>query len=163
MTDPRRPLLLWLAVGAVGFLLVPWYALQESVFTFGWAPHFTAKDAAPALLQILVHGKGWLAPLGLLLAACAALVALALERTTRANALLAIGATGLAYVFAQGFAIGPTGWSFESLAATLPVLPRGQFGMGFGAALVITSLISRASITSESESTGAAGLVISNT
>ncbi len=30
MSDPRRPLVFWLAVGAIGFLLVPWYALQDS-------------------------------------------------------------------------------------------------------------------------------------
>jgi len=139
MTDPRRPVLLWLAVGAAGFLLVPWYALQDSVFTLGWIPHFTTKEAAPALLQILVHGKWWLAPLGLVLAASAALVIVVPGRKARANALLAVGATGFVCLFAQGFAIGPTGWYLESLAATLPALPRGQFGMGLGAALLVTS------------------------
>ena len=139
MTDPRRPVLFWLGVGAAGFLLVPWYALQDSVFTLGWIPHFTTKEAAPALLHILVHGRWWLAPLGFVLAAGAALAFVALERKARANTLLAVGAVGFVYLFAQGFAIGPTGWYFESLAATLPVLPRGQFGMGLGAALLVTS------------------------
>jgi iron(III) transport system permease protein len=139
MTDPRRPVLLWLAAGAVGFLLVPWYALQDSVFTLGWIPHFATKEAAPALLQVFLHGKGWLAPLAFLLVAGAALVPVVLERRARANALLAVGATGFAYLFAQGFAIGPSGWYFESLGTVLPVLPRGQFGMGLGAALVVTS------------------------
>ena len=32
MTDPRRAIGFWLAVGLAGFLLVPWYALQDSVF-----------------------------------------------------------------------------------------------------------------------------------
>jgi len=139
MPDSRRAQLFWLAVGAVGFLLVPWYALQGSVFTLGWVPHVAGKDAAPALLQIFVHGKAWLAPLGLLLAAGAAAATVKIERKARANALLAVGAIGFVYLLAQGFAIGPTGWYLESLAGTLPALPRGQYGMGLGAALVITT------------------------
>ena len=139
MTDPRRALLMWLAVGAVGFLFVPWYALQDSVFALGWVPHFTNKEAAPALLQIFVHGRGWLAPIGLLLAMGTALATVKSTRKARASAVLAIGATGFVYVLAQGFAIGPTGWYFASLAATLPALRGGQFGMGLGTALVIAS------------------------
>ena len=139
MTDPRRALVVWLGVGAVGFLLVPWYALQDSVFALEWVPRFATKEAAPALLQIFVHGKGWLVPIGVLLAAGIALAVMTLERKARATALLAIGATGFVYLLGQGFAIGPTGWTFEPIAATLPGLARGQFGMGLGAALAIVS------------------------
>jgi len=139
MTDPRRSVLLWLAVGAAGFLFVPWYALQDSVFTLRWIGHFATKEAAPALLQVFLHGKGWLAPLGALLVAGIALAVLSTDRRARANALIAVGAAGFLYLLIQGFAIGPSGWYFESLGAVLPALPRGQFGMGLGAALVITS------------------------
>jgi len=139
MTGPRRSVLLWLAVGAAGFLLVPWYALQGSVFALGWVPHAATKEAAPALLQVFLHGKWWLGPLGALLVAGTALAVLAMDRRARANALIAVGAAGFLYLLLQGFAIGPTGWYFESLAATLPALPRGQFGMGLGAALVVTA------------------------
>ena len=38
------------------------------MFALSWIPNFTTKEAAPALLQILLHGRGWLAPIGLLLA-----------------------------------------------------------------------------------------------
>ena len=75
MTDTRRAQRFWLAVGAVGCLLVPWYALQDSVFGLGWIAQFTTKEAAPALLQVVLHGKGWLAPLGVILAAGAAVAA----------------------------------------------------------------------------------------
>ena len=50
IADQRRGLLIWLIVGAIGFLLVPWYALQDSVSTFGWVRDFASMDAAPALL-----------------------------------------------------------------------------------------------------------------
>jgi iron(III) transport system permease protein len=66
MTDRRRGVAIFLAVGAAGFLLVPWYSLQDSVFALAWIPNFATKEAAPALLQTLVHGRGFLAPIGLL-------------------------------------------------------------------------------------------------
>ena len=31
MTGARRPVFFWLAVGAAGFLLVPWYALRREM------------------------------------------------------------------------------------------------------------------------------------
>jgi iron(III) transport system permease protein len=139
MIDPRRSLTLWLTVGAVGFVLVPWYTLQDSVFTFGWVTHLAQQEAAPALLQTFVHGRSWLAPLGFLLAVGAGVAVVTPQRKTRATTLIAIGAIGFVYLLAQGFAIGPTGWSFESLATTLPAPPRGQSGMGLGAALVVAS------------------------
>ena len=43
----------WLAVGAIGFLFVPWYSLQNSVFALSWIPRFTSKEAAPALPVIV--------------------------------------------------------------------------------------------------------------
>jgi hypothetical protein len=66
---PSGACLVWLAVGAVGFLLVPWYSLQDSVFALAWIPRFTTKEAAPALWQALLHGKVWLLPIGVVLAA----------------------------------------------------------------------------------------------
>ena len=139
MTDPHRPLLFWLTVGAVGFLVVPWYALGDSVFAFGWVSRIADKEAAPALLQVLAHGKAWLAVPGLLIAAGAALLRPGLARNVRANALIAIGAAGFVDCFAQGFAIGPAGWSYAWLGAILPPLSGGQYGMGLGALLAITS------------------------
>src|SRR6185369_3068898 len=113
--------------------------LQGSVFSPAWIPQFATKEAAPALLQVFLHGRGWLAPVGVVLALAIVLAFKTLPRNARATALIALGAAGFVYLFAQGFLIGPTGWYFESLAATLPALPRGQFGMGLGAVLVATS------------------------
>src|SRR5512137_2499184 len=94
MTDRRGAIAFWLVVGAVGFLLVPWYALQDSVFLLTWIPHFAAKEAAPAWLQASAYGRAWLWPLGALLALGALPLAPGLSRTARANALLAVGAAG---------------------------------------------------------------------
>ena len=83
MRDPRRSMNLWLGVGAAGFLLVPWYALRDNVFALGWILHLTNRDTAPAILQIIVLHRPWLAPLGLLLAAAVVLHLAPLERNAR--------------------------------------------------------------------------------
>jgi len=136
---PSAACLFWLAAGAIGFLLVPWYSLQDSVFALSWIPRFTSREAAPALLQTLLHGKAWLVPIGLILAGAIVPAFITHERNTRAAWLTAIGASGFVYALMQGFAIGPTGWSLEALGSVLPALPRGQLGMGLGASLVLAS------------------------
>ena len=90
-------------------------------------------------MQIFRHDRHWLAPLGLLLVAGAALLRPALDRRARANGLVLVGAAGFAYAFAQGFAIGPGGWSHPALAAMFGALRGGQYGMGLGAFLVVTA------------------------
>ena len=127
--------MLWIAVGAAGFLVVPWYILQDSVLGLGWVRDFTNKDDAPAILQALVHACWWLLPLGALIAATALLLPARLERRTRATGMIAIGAAGFVYLFAQGFAIGPRGLAFEWLSA-LGAFSGGQYGMGLGATMV---------------------------
>ena len=90
--------------------------LQDSVLSTGWIARFTAKDNAPALWQIAVHGRAWLLPIVLLWAGCALALVPSAGRRTRADVLLALGALGFAYTLAQGFAIGARGFSFEALA-----------------------------------------------
>jgi len=134
----QRTLLLWLAVGAAGFLLVPWYSVQDSLLGIGWIKNFAAKDNAPAVLQALRHGRTWLLPLGLLLAAIAPLLRAGIDRRRRANALIALGAAGFVYLALQGFAIGPRGWVFEGLDAAAH-FSVGQYGIGLGATLTATA------------------------
>ncbi len=139
MSGPHRALVAWLAAGAAGFLLLPWYAVPESVLATAWLADWTGREHAPALVQALRHGRGWLAPIGLLLVAAATLLPARVDARTRAAGLVALGSAGFAYTFAQGFAIGPTGWSWPWLAALSGPLPAGQYGMGAGAAVVVTT------------------------
>jgi iron(III) transport system permease protein len=139
MTAERKAIGFWLAVGAVGFLVVPWYVLEASLFSTGWLKSYAGSEAAPACLQVLRHGRTWLAPLGALLLSGFVLLAPALERRLRAHGLLALGTLGFAYFLAQGFAIGPQGWAFETLGGAFGPLAGGQYGMGLGAFLVATT------------------------
>ena len=138
MTPLRRALLVWLILGAVGFLMVPWYALQDTIVGIGWLSQFASKDNAPAVIQALSHGRSWLWPIGIIVAAGFLLLPAGVARRTRANTLIAIGAIGFLYLCAQGFIIGPRGVAFESLAGIIKV-SGGQFGIGLGATLVGTS------------------------
>ena len=84
MSFSRNALAFWLGVGVVGFLCVPWYALDASVLSTAWLRDFTGKGNAPALIQVWRHGRTWLLPSGaLLLASAPAAVAPPRPRCTR--------------------------------------------------------------------------------
>ena len=135
MTAERRAIAFWLAIGAIGYLCVPWYALSHSLWSIGWLNDYTSKDNAPAVLQAFRYGRTWLLPMGALLIAATTLLAPRLARPQRARGLLAVGTLGSMWFLAQGFAIGPTGWTFDSLGGLLPPLAAGQYGWGLGATL----------------------------
>ena len=139
MTSYRRALPAWLIVGAVGYFLLPWYALQDTVLGIAWLPRWAGSENAPAILQAFRHGRTWLLPLAVLLVAGTAMQAPGLGRRARANGLVAIGATGFVYIFVQGFAIGSAGWAFETLAQAFGPLAGRQYGMGLGACLVASA------------------------
>ena len=107
MRGSRYPLLAWLAAGAAGFLLVPWYMLQGSVLSPAWVAAFASRDAAPGMLQATLHGRAWLWPVALLLAVAALALLPRLPRRARGNLLLTAGAAGVVWTLGQGFAIGP--------------------------------------------------------
>ena len=135
VSPAKKAILFWIAVGGAGFVLVPWYALQDSIASIGWLKDYTGKDNAPALLQALKHGRVWLLPIIGFFIAAAALLQLPISRLARANGLLVVGAAGFVFFLAQGFAIGAQGWSFELLTTMFGPLATGQYGMGWGAAL----------------------------
>ncbi len=137
MDGHSRSLAWWVAAAAAGLLLLPWYALQDSVFSLGWIAQWASADNAPALLQVLRHGRTWLAPLFLFPVLAAACVVARVAPRLRGNALMAIGALGIAWALGQGFAIGATGWSFEWLGALAGPLAGRQYGMGLGAAVTL--------------------------
>jgi iron(III) transport system permease protein len=59
----------WLAIGWAAMLLLPWYALEDGLFSLTWLRDPWSEDAAPLIVQVLRHGRIWLAPLLLAFAA----------------------------------------------------------------------------------------------
>jgi iron(III) transport system permease protein len=130
----------WLIVAIAGYSLVPWYALQGSVFELGWLRDPLGKANAPALFQGLVHGVYWLLPLAALLLLGSFVVTrrplgAPWLRSGRSRWLIVVGAGGFGYLLAQGFAIGAQGPTAAAIAAWLPQRATGQPGFGAGAAL----------------------------
>lgn len=136
-------LVLWLIIGWAGFALLPWYGLEEGIFSFEWLVdgYPLDDDYAPALFLGIQGEKLWLMPLALFLAI--PLLALGKARNDPAygKILVIAGALGFGWMIAQGFAIGIRGWSFEWLTALFGELGDRQFGMGTGAMLVASAFL----------------------
>lgn len=130
--------ILWLAVGWLGYAVLPWYTLDDGLFSFTWLAggYPLDRDSAPALFHVLQGRKPWLTPLGILLLAPLLLWGRRKNDPFFANVLIVVGLAGLAWFLAQGFSIGLRGWNFAFLAEAFGKLTDRQFGMGYGAALV---------------------------
>src|SRR5712692_3698319 len=118
-----RAVLGWAALGAIAYVLLPWYAIADGFFALAWLARYPGDRAvAPALVQALSHDRLWLLPVGV--AVLAPIVARSVgSQRVRTAVLLAAGAGGMAWVAWQGFAIG------------------GQPGVGVGCVVVTTALI----------------------
>ena len=136
---------LWLLLGWVGFVALPWYLPQDLTLWRALAGVWSGAETASGLLQVSRHGRPWLviAAVGL----GAGLVAWRLPTwgwpAGRAQGRwLTVGAgVALAGLLASGFAIGAQGWAFESLGQAFGPLPAGQPGIGLGGAVVLLALL----------------------
>ncbi|WP_374669414.1 ABC transporter permease [Ramlibacter sp.] len=137
---PDAPLWAWLAVGALGYLALPWYAIQDANGLTRVAGVFGDPVTANGLVQALVHGRAWLLA-GVLGLALAAVGTLQGPGRRQAMLLLAGAALGVGGLAASGFAIGARGWSFEFLQAAASPLAIGQPGIGWGGFVVLASLV----------------------
>jgi len=131
----------WLVLGWIGFALLPWYAVPGGFFSFDWLWQYPDADTASGLIQALVHGRWWLAPLIVPLA----LPILGLRRPPEdprtPRLLVWAGVLGLIWVTAQGFAIDHQGWSTAWLAALTGTAGPSQAGMGAGASVTALAFL----------------------
>jgi len=168
---------LWLWIGLLGFCVLPWYILEDGLWSFEWLfdgyPYDT--DYAPALFLILQGEKLWLSPLLLFLLLpgigkffSARSGDFSVLATRRANVLIIAGIAGLVWMLLQGFGIGLRGWNFAALDALFGALDDRQFGMGAGALLVAaaflfwltTGVAGRGAIKGDVFVVGAIGLIV---
>ncbi len=138
----NRYVAFWLAVGLIGFAVVPWYTTDDSFWSFVWLTdgYPLDSDYAPALVQVLVHGKIWLAPVALFFLAVLPALGRDCPPARQARFLAIAGAGGLAWLLLQGFTIGIAGWEYQGLERAFGPVER-QFGMGYGAVLVCAAFL----------------------
>ena len=140
LRKPNAPLAAWVAAGVLAYLLFPWYALPDANGLLAVGRTWGEQAGANGLLQGAAFGRPWLLA-GLAGLACCGVAAL-LPPGRRQGALLAAGGFGGALaLLAGGFAIGAKGWNFAALEAAFGELPLQQFGMGWGAAIALFSLV----------------------
>lgn len=137
---PNRAIVVWLVLGLLAFLALPWYAIQDSNGLLQIPHVFSSADAGNGLMQAAVHGKPWLwlGIVGLLLAGAGALMP---ATRNQGAVLIAGGAFGLLGLLGSAFSIGAKGWSFDWMNASFGELTSNQFGLGWGAVIVLAALL----------------------
>ncbi len=166
----NRTVVLWLAVGWLGYAILPWYAIEDGFWILEWLfdGYPLDSDYAPGLLQAFLDDKFWLAPVSLFLFLPFALHGRAKNDPLFANVLLIAGIGGLGYVGLQGFSIGIAGWELQTLESAFGPLGQRQFGTGYGALLTCAAFLffltqgiaARGAINGDVFVVGSIGLVI---
>ena len=138
--QPNAAIWLWVVVGLLAYLVLPWYALQDSTWYLGIPLVLQAGDAANGWVQALQLKRVWLL-LGVLGLALSAVAAAMPPGRRQGGWLLAGGLTGGLGLAISGFAIAAKGWSFQWLNQSFGEFGVNQFGIGAGGALALTSLV----------------------
>ena len=142
-TLSQPTLILWILVGWVSFLLLPWYLVDGGLFSGQWLVDGYPFDKiyAPAAFLIMQGEKLWLTPL--LIPLIMPLFAFKREKSDPlyAQILILTGAIGFSWLIIQGFSIGIRGWNYEWLSALFGKLDGRQFGMGYGGLFLASSFL----------------------
>lgn len=136
----NRPLWVWVLIGVLGYLLLPWYAQQDANGLLAVGRVWGDAQAANGLLQAAQQGRPWLW-LGLLGLALAGVGAALPAGRQQGAVLIAGGALGLVALLLSGFTIGARGWAFEWMNTHLGELGTRQPGMGWGGFVVLSALL----------------------
>ena len=130
MTAIRKSAAFWLAIGWIGFAVLPWYFEISAL-----------SPAGSGLAIGLAGGRAWLVPLALPLLLGLLPLLRPRQGATGGLWLILIGAAGLVWVGLEGFAIGHRGWAFEWLAQLFGAPGPTQGGMGYGAFLTVLGFL----------------------
>ena len=128
-------LIFWILAGWVGFCLLPWYMVEDGLWSFEWLfdGYPFDDDYAPAAFLVGQAEKLWLAPLLVPLALPLLVMRRPKSDPLFSRILVLSGALGFGWLIAQGFSIGIRGFTYEWLEALFGDLKIRQFGMGYGA------------------------------
>ena len=138
--NPNRAVRLWLVVGLLAYVALPWYAIQDTAWYSVLPQILGGPETANGVVQALVHGRKWLLVglIGLVMAA----VGLSMPAgRAQGNWFVAGGLVGFLGLLITAFTIGSKGWSFAFLNAQFGELAIHQFGIGIGAFFALLALL----------------------
>ncbi|HKH33014.1 MAG TPA: iron ABC transporter permease [Beijerinckiaceae bacterium] len=125
---------LWLALGWIGYAVLPWYLVSDLAgYPFG--------QAGSGLALALAGSAWWLLPLILPLVLATLPLATRAPRESTARRFVLAGTLGLLWLVLEGFAIGLKGWTVPGPAALFGASGPRQGGMGFGAGLTALAFL----------------------
>ncbi|GAA4345807.1 iron ABC transporter permease [Variovorax defluvii] len=126
--------------GCLAYLLLPWYAVQDTAWYEVLPQVFGPAEAANGIWQAAYQGRPWLfaGAAGLIVCALGALLP---PGRAQGHVLALGGGVGLVLLVGAGLLIGARGWSVGSFNTMFGELPVNQFGMGAGASVVLTMLL----------------------
>jgi len=96
---------------------------------------------APALVQLVHHGRLWLLPLAVALALPIAASTSVIGSRTASSLLIGAGCTGLVSILLTAMAIDIGGWTWAPMASYFGELRGRQPGLGYGALVVAAAAL----------------------
>ena len=138
--NPNRAVRLWLVVGLLAYVALPWYAIQDTAWYSVLPQILGGPETSSGIVQALVHGRKWLLVglIGLMMAT----VGLSMPAgRAQGNWFVAGGLVGFLGLLISAFSIGSKGWLFELLNAQFGALATNQFGIGIGAFFALLALV----------------------
>ena len=138
--NPNRAVRLWLVIGLLAYVALPWYAIQDTAWYSVLPQVLGGPESANGAVQALVHGRKWLLVglIGLVMAA----IGLSMPAgRAQGNWFLSGGLLGFFGLLISAFSIGSKGWSFELFNAQFGELSTNQFGIGIGAFFALLALL----------------------
>lgn len=143
MRRPAKPsgaLRAWVVIGLLAYVVLPWYAIQDTSWLHALPQVLGGPETASGLVQAVVHGRKWLLVglAGLMIAASG--IGMPAGRQ-QGGWLLAGGLIGALGLLASGFLIGARGWAFEALNGRFGELALNQFGIGIGGFVALVALL----------------------
>ena len=138
--NPNRAIRLWLIIGLLAYVALPWYAIQDTAWYSVLPQIMGAPETANGVVQAMVHGRKWLL-LGLIGLVIAAAGLSMPPGKAQSNWFLGGGLVGFAGLLVSAFLIGAKGWSFDFFNSQFGELAKNQFGMGIGAFIALLALV----------------------
>src|SRR5690349_9362042 len=102
---PHAPVRTCIAAGLLAYLVLPWYAIQDTSWWEALPQVFGPAEGANGVMQALLQGRSWLW-IGLIGLAICALGALSPAGRTQGRLLLVGGAVGAIGLSLSAFLIG---------------------------------------------------------